>query len=38
MGRAAAKYFLASPPGALGRGKEDQISLNFNYKVIFKDF
>ena len=29
------KYFLAHPPGALGKG---QISFNFNYKVDFKDF
>ena len=28
---------LAPPPGALGRGSKDQISLLFNYKVNFKD-
>ena len=30
--------FLAPPPGALGRGKKGQISLNFNSKFNFKDF
>ena len=37
----ATVLFFALPPGALGRGqkvKNYQISINFNYKVNFKDF
>ena len=38
MGHAAAQLFWPHPTEALGRGKKSQISLNFNYKVNFKDF
>ena len=41
MGCATAHFFLAPPPGALGRGqkvKYHQISLKLNYKVDLKDF
>ena len=35
MGRATAHFNPAQPPG---EGSNGQISLNFNYKVNFKDF
>ena len=31
-------FFGAPPPGARGRDQKLNISLNFNYKVNFKDF
>ena len=38
MARARHNLFGHHPPPCLGEGPKGQISLNFNYKVNFKDF
>ena len=38
MGRATALFFFGPAPWGPGEGPKGQISLNFNYKVNFKDF